>query len=273
MSYNYNGLKPLTPLTENKTVVFRTSMEGEDTLTRTGFESDTESLVNSILYSCSNKDKLKEKIKKCIVNKHIKEFRSLAEKTTSSVYCFITNKPGSKGILTKKVLKILLSKDSIEPYQIVSELVPISYLKNHIFNIKLCSNICQLKNNYEVSIIEHLKDNEIFKNVDKKRISKIEEYATQLFNTIFTTVQTYVMENTKISIADLADLADINIYTINSETRLPVAKYSCDSEKARVLIEYESGDYEVVGKCSTSKSVVRNFTENDTFIRKINNIL
>lgn len=289
----------------NKTVVFNTPIEGDSVLTRTGIIDDTSTLLHCINHACedrykhySNEEK-KDKIYRLkyrlldkyldiwklsdISNKAVlKQIKTYLEKVQSQIH--------NDELKSDSVKKIIEDSKYIEHYKLLFELIKYNDYIRMLNSIKI-------KNAKSVQYIRDILLDELkvyynnivyIKSLDEKRKLFFEDLLEKMMKNIIdisidvcskSYFKNLATDKTTISSIDLkilSDFFDVNIYFINSKTKLPYIFLKKDlqsfKKKSIVLLSIDN-DFEIIGRLLEGNEIERKFNGDDTIIHKIHNFI
>ena len=154
MSKDFSKLKQL-PI--NKTVVFRSPIEDDDVLVRTGVVSDSSSFFHSIMHAYSKeyssmdekgRVKLVRRLRSSLAGKIDREsweemdggliakipFQENISDIILNCYRFLTDDQKARGASTHRVIKTLIKDDEniLESYKLITKLIPYKTFENNI---------------------------------------------------------------------------------------------------------------------------------------------
>lgn len=301
-----NSLKVLP---SDKTVVFYSPIEGDDIMVRTGMIEDKCNFLHAILYSYSSDyTNMEDKEKKRFVKRLRASMAGVIDKNNwrknpllcHSLFCNILN-----GVLedvynyienssdefnypkeVEALSKLVLTKDRIKVYSLISKFIPLKVLLNITENIEENSRDLAIKPLKKV-ILDNISDLLLSHSTVSKAKKEKKEYLNKklkvLYQTIFKIVEEvafnkYIKELEKQSeIVDefcmdyATEKFDRNIYFINKD-RLPdttFQKYNKYNRKCIVVLRLDENHYEILGKLLPDNYVQREFDFDDPIIKNI----
>lgn len=241
----------LTPINVNKTVVFYSPFESEeDVLVRTGVIESDNPLLHAVLHAYSKTYAKADKTKRLkIVKKLMKE---TTEKNPldniKEFYDYIKNLQGENGI-AKDIIK---KEADIEIYKIISELIPIKDIDEIIFR--------NLKKKPDIALVY---SNEIFSQlgIDTKKKNYCTEKFVDLIEASF---------NNKKEKRDIfEDKIGKDIFIFDSTSRIPIEAKNLKGRKSILVMKFNNGHYEIIGKLLPGNKIQRVFSIDDSIIKKV----
>ena len=306
MSKDFGKLKQL-PV--NKTVVFRSPIEDDDVLVRTGVVSDSSSFFHSIMHAYSKeysstdekgRVKLVRRLRSSLAGKIDREsweemdggliakipFQENVSDIILNCYRFLTDDQKARGVSTHRVIKSLIKDDEniLESYKLITKLIPYKTLENNILQYAytktekisdLCDEIIFKVNYYLKTKKDILQDNFIF----------LSDITNNFIEAVLQEAQDEAFKNYVEGSNNLTD--SINTYTVNivskrfnrdiyfldGKHRLPYNNSSSTEHikgrKSIVLIWLGGDKYEVVGRLLPGNSIQRDFDHDDIIIEKL----
>lgn len=288
-------------LETNKTVTFKSKISDSNTcLVRTGvINNDSNSLLHAILTSSSkdyfyidikNKSNFLEKVKNNIFTKNKfyknKDNYSSFKNIVIDYFCEINNfftENKNNSIEDSKLRKIIKNIKIHEVSEFMFELISFDDLKDILITEQIDDQYENYKDNVVNNLNNFLNSLEILKKIDttksdyiKNNIVKIilevvenvddivyNQYYKNVLNEIDTNVINIIMNYFK-----------INIYFIDSETRLPFSfeEQNYKNKKSIILLKIEN-NFESLGLLLDQDRVQREFIKDDKLIRKIRIVL
>jgi hypothetical protein len=271
----------------NKTCVFNSPIEGNETLVRTGtINNDIFSIFNSLLYACS---------KKFIINveedekiKQIHDFKDYIFDMYSKSDKFKTFNKNFNDFVYNKLEqiygflnKLLIDEDSIELYELITELIPLTGFKK-IYNIiskKWTNN--SIENYRDILLketIKYVSYNDIFDEISKEKGDFIKKNILILLDIIlsiakknFTQPELPSSVNTDL-INFLSDKFEYDIYFIDSKTRKPFIfkDQNILNIKSIIILSFDNNKFEIVGKLLKNNKIQREFMPYEDIVKSIN---
>ena len=245
----FTVVKKLAP---NKTVVFRTPIEGEDVLVRTGCASDVSSFFHCVHHSCSKeyysmndkeREKLVRRFRSSIVGKIDRQtweemdggfiaktaYKENINDIILNCYRFFKDDPKARGNATHRVIKTLIGEDEklFERYKLITELIPVTEgFKETIISDAYDENEGVSFSMLNEAIIKNA-DSYVKRRKEVKSVSKDKsKYIRGLISKFITAVLKEAEEEAfKSFVAGSEKLAeDIDAYTISVVSK----KFNCD---------------------------------------------
>ena len=309
-------LSKLAVLPPNKTVVFYSPVEGRDVLVRTGIIGEDNCFLHALLHAHSKDyvqldkneriqfvSKLRANLAEKLDKKRWEEisaglavqipFQEHTRDILQDFYNAIQKNRSSKS--SKNVYKTLInqqndSKNDLDAYQIVCELIPLDDMKNTLADayskfgdekIDKCKSIIIAEfRKLAVRVFDGL-GNELDDTRKKYCVNKVVKMMTEITNEADSKAYKNYLTNLKdttipvdaFSIALFSDRFNRDIYFIDSKTRMPyqmVDKSSVKGRKGVILIWLGGTHYEVVGKLLPGNRIQREFYKDDPLIKRIN---
>ena len=263
-------------LPPNKTVVFRTPIEGEDVIVRTGCSSELSSFFQCVLHSYSNSMKEKTRMK------HLRIFQERLEgkkdreswekmddgfiaKTAFkekiidimlNCYRFFKNDPKARGNATHRVIKNLVGEDEklFESYKIITEIIPLTkgfeekiiskaYDKSKgqkIFMLKqaIIKNAdSYVKKTKEVVYLSKNKSKYVRELVNKFVTEVLKEAEEEAFKSFVDSFENLESDTDADTICNISNQFNCDIYMISAKTRMPyLSPQTLDNLKGRKSI-------------------------------------
>jgi hypothetical protein len=241
----------LTPISVNKTVVFYSPFESdEDVLVRTGVIESEDALLHAVLHAYSKTYAKADKSKRLkIVKKLMKETKEKNPlDNIREFYDYIKNQKGDNTI-AKDIIK---KEADIEIYKIISELIPIKDIDEVIFK--------NLKKNPDIALVYA---NEIFSQlgIDTKKKNYCTEKFVDLIESSF--------KNKKQKGDILEDKVGKDIFIFDSTARIPIEAKNLKGRKSILVMKFDNGHYEVIGKLLPGNKIQRVFSIDDSIIKKV----
>ena len=194
-----------------------------------------------------------------------------------------------KDIDNKIFLKIIKNKiiKNIPLFEVLFEIFSINDIKDKILVDSENKNksINKYKNTIIKKLNKYIASLDILSEIEKKKYNIIEESILDLFNTILNYIDEDVFKYylTKITniecneenIVLISDVLNINIYFIDSTTRLPVLiedKQKYKNSQSLIILKVEN-NFEIVGKLLTKNKIKNIFLKDETIIKKLNAFL
>ena len=294
----------LTTLTENKTLVFYSPIEGKDVLVRTGVINGNTSFVHSVLHAYSKeyvkmdnkgREKTVQKLLKSVENKLQEKRKKLyldnievklamqdkIKRYLTDFYNHISKNIDIKGKTIDYIMKDILTCE--EDKQIFSVLFDMITLEE--FKMLLEDNEYRnIADTFERYV--HSKLDDLGEQLDERRrdycINKTGSLMTVIVSTAKQTAVRDYGTNNKDNDPNIVDDALIkviseklnrDIYFIDGNNRMPYQMGSDENIKGRksvILIWIGGLNYEVVGRLLPHNKIQREFTVDDSLIRRIN---
>lgn len=294
----------LTTLTENKTLVFYSPIEGKDVLVRTGVINGNTSFVHSVLHAYSKeyvkmdnkgREKTVQKLLKSVENKLQEKRKKLyldnievklamqdkIKRYLTDFYNHISKNIDIKGKTIDYIMKDILTCE--EDKQIFSVLFDMITLEE--FKMLLEDNEYRnIADTFERYV--HSKLDDLGEQLDERRrdycINKTGSLMTIIVSTAKQTAVRDYGTNNKDNDPNIVDDALIkviseklnrDIYFIDGNNRMPYQMGSDENIKGRksvILIWLGGLNYEVVGRLLPHNKIQREFTVDDSLIRRIN---
>ena len=263
-------------LPPNKTVVFRTPIEGEDVIVRTGCSPELSSFFQCVLHSCSNSMKDKTRMKhvsrfqESLAGKKDREswekidgglfaktaFKEKISNITLNCYRFFKNDPKARGNSTHRVIKNLIGEDEklFESYKIITELIPFTkgfeekiiskaYDKSNgqkifMLNQAIIKNAdSYVKKTKEVESVSKNKSKYLRELVSKFVSAILKEAEEEAFKSFVADSENSAADIDAYTISNISDQFKCDIYMINAETRMPyLCPQTVDNLKGRKSI-------------------------------------
>ena len=309
-----NKNKILSSLPVNKNVIFNSPIENKNIyLTRTGVFKDndnsfTECILTSYFPEYSNetyenkgnffmdlKKKLSTKSEWINDKKYYKYFYNNIQECFELLYKYITdvseNKLESLKIINNKIyLKIIKNKISkkLPLFEILTEIFPINDIKDVILvDFENSPNsILDFKNTIKNNLAKYISSLEILSEIEKKRCGIIKENITDLFETILSDVEENVfkfylskipvMECNKKNILNICEKLKINIYFIDSDTRLPFVNedniQTYENPLSIIILKIQN-NFEIIGKLESKNKIKKIFSKDEILIKRIDAFL
>jgi hypothetical protein len=272
-------LQQLDELPVNKIVVFSSPIEKN--LVRTVTTHD-HSFFHAVLYAClhnyklintKNRVKLINELRSYIINKLyktvpcVKTYTMFLEETIimllSNFYNFMSTGKCNKLKSSKKIRKkVIINESDIKTYKFITEMITIDELKNNILLIT-SNNVDAIKQ------FQPLKEtlDEYNKKLYTKKISILIKAVVKESNK-------YISENYKINIDSktiklISNKLNIDIYFIDSKTRMPCKSSNIKKRKSIIIMLNENGHCDIVGKLLPDSRIKREFDHKESIITKI----
>jgi hypothetical protein len=241
----------LTPISVNKTVVFYSPFESdEDVLVRTGIIESEDALLHAVLHAYSKTYAKADKSKRLkIVKKLMNETKEKSPlNNIEDFYDYIKNQKGDCAF-AKDIIK---KEADIEIYKIISELIPIKDIDELIFR--------NLKSNPDIAL---LYANEIFSQIgiDTKKKNYCNEKFVDLIESSF--------KNKKQKRDILEDKVGKDIFIFDSTSRIPIEAKNLKGRKSILVMKFDNGHYEVIGKLLPGNKIQRVFSIDDSIVKKV----
>jgi hypothetical protein len=307
--YNKHNLKML-PV--NKTVVFKTPVENdEDVLCRTGTIAEGSCFYHSVLQAMSKeyqsmnvRDKMKfvSKLRKKISSKISESdwedisdgiiakvsFQENVLKYFTDVYLYLV-RDKIKHKNSKKILEIILKKQTRDDLLFITELVPLEELEQNILPLSYTEseneNIYQSKEMIIKNSVNYLLNRPEFKYVDDNKSDHLIRILIDMFTVILDICKQVSYEEYIDSLKDtstdvdsftlsvLSDKFNRDIYFIDGNTRIPYNNASTTANlkgrKSIIVLWIGNNHYEIVGRLLPNNVVQREFKHDDKLIQKI----
>lgn len=297
----------LSILPVDKTVVFFTPLEGDDTIVRTGTIGEGSCAYHSILHACNKEyaslsisdrmnyvKKFRDGLSKSI---SLDDWRSLGlvskipyQEVVSNVidgfYDFV-----STNVIKNRILVSVLRKMAIknaDVYKIVADIMPKDRLEKHIIPQvyeKTHDKSISDTNSQVIDEIRKHSDNRIGSSCSKEKREQMVRVMCSLFEYIFSesetvAYETYVRDMANVhenvdtfSFDVISNEVDRDIYFIDGSTRMPYnncsTKENLKGRKSVVLLWVDKTHYEVIGRLMKGRRVQREFNADDPFIIKL----
>jgi hypothetical protein len=288
-------------LETNKTVTFKSKISDSNTcLVRTGvINNDGNSLLHAILMSSSkdyfymdekNKINFLEKVKNNIFTK--KKFYGnqdnyLTFKNILIDYFYEINKFFTKSennpIEDSKLRKIIKNIKIHEVSDFIFDLITFEDLKDILTTHQNNDEYKNYKDNVVNNLNNFLNSLEILKKIDNEKSDYIKNNIVKIIIEVIDNVDDIIFkQNYKNNLNDInTDIINtiinyfkINVYFIDSETRLPFSfeEQNYKNKKSIILLKIEN-NFESLGLLLSQDRVQRDFIKDDKLIRKIRTIL
>jgi hypothetical protein len=268
-------LQQLDELPVNKTVVF--SILIEKILVRT-VTTHEHSFFHAVLYAClpnyklintKNHVKLINELRSYIISKLYKTvpYTVFLEETIimllSNFYNFISTGKCNKLKSSKKIRKkVIINESDIKTYKFITEMITIDELKNNI--LLITSN--------NVDVIKNFKP--LKETLDEYNKKLYTEKISILIKAVVKESNKYFSENYKINVDSktiklISNKLNIDIYFIDSKTRMPCKSSNIKKRKSIIIMLNENGHYDIVGKLLPDNVIKREFDPEESIITKI----
>lgn len=286
----------------NKTCVFNSSVEGTDTLVRTGtINNDILSMFNSILYACSKKfilnvdenEKIKQihDFKEYIFNMYSesdkfktfnKNFNNFVYNKLEQIYGFLKQEIEEVDKDVKFILnKLLIDEDSIELYELITELIPLSGFKKiyKIISKKWTNNsIEEYRDILLKETIKYVSYNDIFEEISKDKGDFIKKNILIMLDIILSIAKNNFKQPEIPNVVDselinfLSDKFEYDIYFIDSKTRKPFIfkDQHILNIKSIIILSFDNTKFEIVGKLLKNNKIQREFMPYEDIVKSIN---
>ena len=291
-----------TKLEPDESVVFKSPIQGDDTLVRTGNSTSSLSFFQSVLHSCSNtysrlnieeKINFVEKFKKDIISnidrKTWKKISDLAKfsfkKNVNDIlfnfYLFLENNPKAKGHSTYQVIKKLggENENSLEVYKLITKTIPFE----EVLKKKILMSAYSKTENKQISdvcdaiikeTINYIKNKNVFiesKIVQFLFLTIFNEAEEQAFKTFISNLQNVPIDETIVSL--VSNHFERDIYFLNYTNRMPFIHYQTidkiKKQKSIIIFCFSNGSYEIIGKLLKNNRIQREFDFDDPIIQKM----
>jgi len=290
----------LNILPANDTRVFHCTIEGNNCLVRTGTVNDKIlSFFNSILLACSKnlknlrldeRENLCKKVRDNIFvkitknqwkNNGINLYKTILETTLKDFYNFINTNKTINNVSIKKIGKqIITSKKQFDLFKIITDILPYSV----ILDDNNSENIEEFKTKVFSNLKKYLNTLEVFDELAEEQtehiIKNISEFVKLILNEVeyvsFKTYEYDIKDINNIVVDTVSNYFNINIYFLNSKTRLPYIINNFENFKhvnSVIILNIDNKKYEIVGVLKHGNNINRNFISNDKLILKINSIV
>jgi len=308
--------RELSMLSPNKTVVFYSPIEGRDVLVRTGTIGEGSCFFHSLLHAYSDeytrlsKDGRMQLVLKLRSSLASKLDRSRWEHISNGLIAKIPFQENMNDLLTdfynsclnntqckKKIGRAITreiseSKQDVETYKVICEMVPLNHLEKTLlpkaYDSCADDKILRCKEVIVSLSKEYLEG--VFKTIDlkvaikKHCISKLELLMKKMVDTAEEIAfQNYIdnLKDTSIpvdsyTIGLISERFNRDVYFIDAQTRMPYRMGDQSNIKKRksIIIMWIGGvHYEVVGRLLPENKVQREFFESDPLIRRIHTYL
>jgi hypothetical protein len=236
MSKDFSKLKQL-PV--NKTVVFRSPIEDDDVLVRTGVISDSSSFFHCIMhayskeyYSTDEKGKVKlvRRLRSSLAGKIDREsweemdggliakipFQENVSDIILNCYRFLTDDQKARGASTHRVIKSLVQNDEniLESYKLITKVIPYKIFENNILEPSYTKSkkqkISELCNQIIFEINYYMK---IKKNLLGENFVFLSDITNKFINAVLQEAEDEAFKNYVKGSENLTDA--INTYTVN----------------------------------------------------------
>ena len=270
--------KLLEQLPFNKTFVFSSPIEKILVRTVTTHEH---SFLHAVLYAClhnyklintENNVKLINELRSYIISKLYKTvpFTMFLEETIimllSNFYNFISTGKCNKLKSSKKIRKkVIINESDIKTYKFITEMITIDELKNNILLIT-SKNSDAIKN--------FKTENPLKETLDEYNKKLYSEKISILIKAVVKESNKYVYENYKINVDSktiklISNKLNIDIYFIDSKTRMPCKSSNIKKRKSIIIMLNENCHYDIVGKLFPDNRIKREFDPKESIITKI----
>jgi hypothetical protein len=226
-------------------------------------------LHNYKLINTENSVKLIKELRLYIINKLYKTIPCtiFLEETIimllSNFYNFMSTGKCNKLKSSKKIRKkVIINESDIKTYKFITEMITIDELKNNILLIT-SNNVDAIKQ------FQPLKEtlDEYNKKLYTKKISILIKAVVKESNK-------YISENYKINIDSktiklISNKLNIDIYFIDSKTRMPCKSSNIKKRKSIIIMLNENGHCDIVGKLLPDSRIKREFDHKESIITKI----
>jgi hypothetical protein len=236
MSKDFGNLKQL-PV--NKTVIFRSPIEDDDVLVRTGVVCDSSSFFHSIMHAYSKeyssmdqkgRVKLVRRLRSSLAGKIDREsweemdggliakipFQENVSDIILNCYRFFTDDQKARGTSTHRVIKTLIKDDEniLESYKLITKLIPYKTFENNILQYAYTKNEKEkFSDLYDEIIFEvnyYLKNK---KDILKENFLFLSDITNKFINAVLQEAQDEAFKNYVEGSNNLTD--SINTYTVN----------------------------------------------------------
>ena len=294
-----------TKLEDNKTVVFKSPIQGTDVLVRTGNNKKSLSFFQAVLRSCSKKyssmsteDKIKflENFQKDITSKvdcktwekingmtSKLSFKEITNDILLNCYLFLEDNPKAKGKSTHRVIKKLIgdNEKSLDIYKLIvrtipykdgfkKKILPDAYSKTEDKKISI---ICDAIINETMNFIKN-KKYLIDTNVIRKFLLAIlSEAKDQAFKKFVSNLQNVTNDVNEDIVSLVSNHFNRDIYFLDYNNRMPYIH--CQTienfrkQKSIIIFSFGNGYYEIIGKLLQDNFIQREFEFDDDIIKKM----
>jgi hypothetical protein len=301
-------LERISILPVDKTVVFFTPLEGNDTIVRTGTIGEGSCAYHSILHGCDSKYVSLDISQRM---KYVKEFRaSLSDSITRGYWeslGLVAKLPYQENVsrlltefykFTKdnavrdKALVDILKKmniKNIEVYRIMVEIVSCDRLEKHILPQayeKMQDKSISDCNKYVLSLVKDYVDARVGDDASRQEkkiqitqvilsfLQNVFDHAEdEAYNAYIKDVGNANEEVDTFSLNLIADKVDRDMYFIDGTTRMPYNNCSTaetlKGRKSIILLWVGESHYEILGRLLKGRKVQREFTHDDPLIVKL----
>lgn len=303
-------LTRLNILPVNKTVVFYSPLEGKDVLVRTGTIGDGSCLVHSILQACSNEyvimnlEERRDYVKKIRSSLAEKISKNSWEKLSDGIIAkiafqekvnylfskflkYISDSNHISSSIKKIIKNIIVEKDDLEAYKLLFELVSLEDMEKKVLpeSYKNCEDkilsesisiILKSSKKYYKKLFEGIDEldksqKQFFINKFETVIKEVLEQASEIcYNEYIHNLKTSSVDIDTFSIDLISDYFDIDIYFIDSKTRMPYMNSSKNNIKKRtsvIVMWVNECHYEIIGKLLSGNRIQRQFEFDDSIIQ------
>lgn len=277
----------LSRLSVNKTVIFRTPLENDCDLVRTGvIYKDKKSLLHCVYHACSEKyvqsensirQKMVEKLFLKVSPNRSKYFLNISMKIFNEFYEYIEK---NKEIDNKQLKNVIskIEKDIVK-YKIVYEIIKFKDLESIFSEINNLNSIDIVKKNIYDNFLVKLKYNlSKIGELEKNRYDFCLTKNMELIEKILDCVITFISEKYKNKIEidgklinKICNIFNVDIYFINYKIRKPYdyEDVQYNGRKSLILLMYGDYDYELIGRIVNQNQIERIFKPDDPIIKDI----
>jgi hypothetical protein len=295
-----------TQLQPDKTVVFKSPIQGDSVLVRTGNDGSWLSFFQSVLHSCSKnyscmsteeKIKFVENFRNDIISKiDIKSWEEIDKGLTSKLLfienmndilfnccLFLENNSKAKGKATYQVIKNLSGENekSLEIYKLIVKMIPYkegfkkkilpnAYTKSKNKNI---SDICEAIINETTTYIKNKKCLIDIQAIRKFLLTIFKEAEDQAFKTFVSNLQNSKKDVDENIVSLVSNHFKRDIYFLNYKNRMPYmhcqTTKKLKKQKSIILFCFGKGRYEIIGKLLNNNFIQREFDFDDIIIKKM----
>lgn len=283
MENTYNELELLS---ENKSVVFYSPIEGDVNLVRTG----TIDFFNSIFYAIKpqyifwNKDKKLKYIEDyeiqllkqhpILVNENIRRFSNNFYYNMKDLYKYIEEKYNNPDDYYEP---LITNKKDIKTYNNILQFIPLKSFSK-ILKISVEDFTDQFRNDKIKKYIslDKIMIKYITKYLKEKKQDDCEYYIEKLITYMFDLCcqKTNIKINTTLMEIIIQDTKH-NIYIIDKNSRLPIINTTMESicDDNIIILKHNDVNYEIVGKLLDKNNIQRIFNNDDPLIDRIHTYL